>query len=189
MENSLCRRDHCYSRVNPMPLYELDGVRPSIHKSAWVADSAIIIGNVEVGAESSIWPGAVLRGDDAPIRVGSMTSIQENVVIHVDPDRPTTIGDRVTVGHQAMVHGSHVENDCIIGIGAIVFNAHISKNTIVGIGSVVLEGFEAPPGSIVLGAPAKVAKAATSAHIEHIAYSYDSYVKKGKRYIRGCKRI
>jgi len=172
-----------------MPLYELDGMRPIIHKSAWVAETAVIIGDVEVGAESTIWPGAVLRGDDAPIKIGNMTSIQDNVVVHVDPERPTTIGDRVTVGHQAMVHSSHVESDCIIGIGAILFNAHISRNSIVGMGSLVLEGFEAPPGSIIVGAPAKAVKSATSAHHEHIAYSYDSYVRKGVRYTRGFKRI
>ncbi len=133
------------------------GVLPRIAASAYIDPSAQVIGDVEIGERSSIWPGAVLRGDVNPIRIGEETSVQDNCVVHVDVDDPTTIGNRVTVGHAVVLHGCTVEDGSVIGIGAIVLNrARVGRGSVVGAGCLIPEGAEVPPDSLVLGVPGKV---------------------------------
>ncbi|HEY7333603.1 MAG TPA: gamma carbonic anhydrase family protein [Bryobacteraceae bacterium] len=137
-------------------LREYRGVSPRVAASAYVDPAATVIGDVIVGERSSVWPGATLRGDIDPIRVGDETSIQEGTVVHTDKGHPTTIGNRVTVGHAAVIHGCTIEDDALIGIGAIVLNgAKIGKGAVVAAGSLVTEGMEVPPATLVMGSPAK----------------------------------
>ncbi len=143
--------------VTPM-IRAFGGVQPRIAASAYVDPGAQVIGDVEIGERSSVWPGAVLRGDVNSIRVGEESNIQDNCVVHVDTgDCATVLGNRVTVGHSAVLHGCAVEDDCLIGIAAVVLNgARIGRGSVVGAGSLVPEGTLVPPGSLVLGVPGKV---------------------------------
>lgn len=140
------------------------GIVPKIAATAYIDPSAQLIGDVTVGERSSFWPGAVARGDVHWIRIGEETNIQDNSVLHCDaPDFPLTIGDRVTVGHMAMLHGCTIEDECVIGIGAIVLNgARIGAGSVVAAGAVVPEGMQAPPGSMVMGVPGKIRREVTS---------------------------
>ena len=132
------------------------GISPRVAASAYIDSAATLIGDVAVGERSSVWPGATLRGDIDPIRVGDETNIQEAVVVHTDAGFPTTIGNRVTVGHAAVIHGCAVEDDALIGIGAIVLTgARVGKGAVVAAGSLVTEGMEVPPATLVMGSPAK----------------------------------
>lgn len=133
--------------------------RPEVHPTAFVAASADLVGDVEVGAEASVWYGCVLRGDIAPIRIGARTNIQDLTVVHVDLDRPALIGESVGIGHRAIVHGCMVEDDCLIGMGSIVLTgARIGRGSLVAAGAVVTEGTEVPPGSLVVGVPGRVVR-------------------------------
>ncbi|GGC93173.1 gamma carbonic anhydrase family protein [Tersicoccus solisilvae] len=135
---------------------------PRIDPSAFVATNATVIGDVSVGAGSGVFYGAVVRGDTATIRLGAGSNLQDNVVVHADPDFPATIGDGVSVGHNAVVHGCTVEDDCLIGMNATVLNgAVIGTGSLVAAGAVVLEGTVVPPGSLVAGVPAKVRRELT----------------------------
>ena len=139
-----------------MAIYELDGVAPSLHETAWVAEDAQVIGRVEMGPESSVWHGCVLRGDSDLIRIGAGTNVQDASVLHADFGVPLTLEDRVSIGHKVMLHGCTIGAGSLIGIGAIVLNrARIGKNCIVGAGSLVTEGKELPDGSMILGSHAK----------------------------------
>ena len=154
-----------------------------IHPTAYIAPSARIYGKVKIGAYSSIWDGVVIRGDMAEIEIGENTSIQENAVIHVDTDTPTKIGNYVTVGHGAIVHGATVGNNCIIAIGSVLLNkVVIGENSIVGAGAVVLERNVIPPGSVVFGMPGKVAKNVTEETIKDIRKNAEIYVELGQAY-------
>ncbi len=142
-----------------MALYELDGVAPRLGEGAWVADSAQVIGAVELGDDASVWFDTVIRGDTETIRIGNGSNIQDGCVLHADDGMPLTLGANVTVGHQVMLHGCTVGDDSLIGIQAVVLNgAKIGRNCIVGAGSVVTEGKEFPDGSLIIGAPAKVVR-------------------------------
>ncbi|TDA35379.1 MAG: gamma carbonic anhydrase family protein [Hadesarchaea archaeon] len=142
-----------------MPLYEFGGKKPSIHPGALVAKTACLVGEVVVGEGTSIWPGAVLRGDLNAVRVGRFTSIQDNCVLHTDMSVEVCVGDYVTVGHGAVIHGALVEDHVLIGIGSIILNgAKIGRNSIIAAGSVVREGTEVPPGTMFAGVPAKLVK-------------------------------
>lgn len=144
----------------------------------WVAPSAVIVGDVTIGEESSVWHHAVLRGDLDAIEVGEATNIQEHCVVHVDEGRPARIGSRVVVGHGAIVHGCTIEDECTIGMGAIVMTgARIGTQSFVGGGAVVTEGMEVPPRSIVLGVPARVAKPAAQEHLARIERGWRGYVE------------
>lgn len=135
---------------------ETDAV-PDVHESAWVAPSADVIGDVELGPDTSVWYNCVLRGDIAPIRVGRDTNIQDLTMVHVDVDRPCVIGDGVGIGHRAIVHGCEVRDDALIGMGAVVLtDAVVGEGSLVAAGAVVTEGMEVPPGSLVVGVPGKV---------------------------------
>jgi gamma-carbonic anhydrase len=159
------------------------GISPKVAAAAYVDPSAQIIGDVEVGERSSIWPGASLRGDTGPIRIGSETSIQDNCVLHLDEGFPLTVGDRVTVGHSVTLHGCTVEDDTLIGIGATVLNgARIGKGSVVAAGSLVPEGMQVPPSTLVMGVPAKAKRAVTAEEQARFREGVAHYVEKARVY-------
>ena len=173
-----------------MAIYELDGKAPVLGNGAWVADSAQVMGAVELADNASVWFGAVIRGDTETIRVGRNSNIQDGSVLHADIGMPLTIGDNVTVGHQVMLHGCTVGDGSLIGIQAVVLNgAKIGRNCIVGAGSVVTEGKEFPDNSLIIGAPAKVVRTLDDATAAKLAQSAEHYVENAHRYARGLKKI
>ena len=173
-----------------MAIYELDGVAPQLAAGTWVADSATVIGNVELGEDSNIWFGAVVRGDSAAIRIGAGTNIQDASVLHVDKEKPLTIGDHVTVGHQVVLHGCTVGDGSLIGIGAVVLNgARIGKGCLVGAGSLVTEGKEFPDGSLIMGRPATVVRDLSEKQKQNLFASARHYVANAQRYSAGLKKI
>lgn len=154
------------------------GLVPKINGSCFVAESSDVIGEVEIGENSSIWYGAVLRGDVDKIIIGKNSNIQDGTIVHGDFNVKTMIGDNVTIGHNAIIHGATIGNNVLIGMGAIVLNhAVIGENTIVGAGAVVTGGKEIPSGSLVLGSPGKVIRQLTDAEIESITKSAKTYVE------------
>ncbi len=173
-----------------MAIYELDGSAPRIDESAWVADSAQVMGNVELAAGASIWFGAIVRGDTEVIRVGRNSNIQDGSVLHADHGKPLTIGDDVTVGHKVMLHGCTIGDASLIGIGAVVLNgAKIGKGCLVGAGALVTEGKEFPDGSMIVGSPARVVKQLTPEQLEHLRLSALHYVENARRFRSGLKKI
>ena len=160
------------------------GKAPTIDPSVYVADTATIIGDVEIGAGSSVWFGAIIRGDVFHIRIGAETSVQDNTVIHVTHDRfPTLIGDRVTIGHAVTLHGCTVANLCIIGMGSTVLDqAEIGERSILGAGALVTPGTKIPPGHLAVGAPARVKRALTEAELQWLESSAAHYVELGRIY-------
>ncbi|MEJ2800927.1 gamma carbonic anhydrase family protein [Comamonadaceae bacterium PP-2] len=173
-----------------MAIYELDGMAPELGEQAWVADSAQVIGDVRLAADSSVWFGAVLRGDTATITVGEGSNIQDLSVLHADHGVPLTVGRGVTVGHQAMLHGCTIGDNCLIGIQAVVLNhARIGRNCLVGAGSVVTEGKEFPDNSLILGSPARVVRTLDEAAIEKLRASARHYVDNARRFAAGLKRL
>jgi carbonic anhydrase/acetyltransferase-like protein (isoleucine patch superfamily) len=160
------------------------GVVPQIAASAYIDRSAQVIGDVIVGERSSVWPNATVRGDTNSIRIGEETSIQDNSVLHCDPGPfALRIGSRVTVGHQAMLHGCTVEDDCLIGIGAIVLNgARIGKGSVIAAGAVVSEGAEVPEYSMVMGVPGKVKREITPEERERFQLNAQNYVERARVY-------
>jgi carbonic anhydrase/acetyltransferase-like protein (isoleucine patch superfamily) len=172
-----------------MAVYELDGVAPQMAGSAWVADSAQVMGNVHLHEESSVWFGAVLRGDTETITVGKGSNVQDGTVMHADYGFPLVVGERVTIGHQVMLHGCTIGDETLIGIGATVLNgAKIGKNCLVGARSLVTEGKEFPDGSMILGSPAKVVRQLTPEQIEGLRRSAAHYVENAQRYRKGLKK-
>lgn len=173
-----------------MAIYELDGAAPRIADSAWVADSAHVMGNVELADDASVWFGAVIRGDMDTIRIGRRTNIQDMSVLHADVGMPLTLGDDVTVGHQVMLHGCTIGDGSLIGIGAVVLNgAKIGKGCLVGAGSLVTEGKEFPDSSMIMGSPAKVVRELTPAQLEGLLLSAQHYVANAQRYRAGLRKI
>ncbi len=154
------------------------GRAPQIAASAYVDPQAVVIGNVTIGEDSSIWPCAVLRGDYHSIRVGSRTSIQDGCVLHIQGESYSiSVGDDVTVGHGVILHGCTVESKCLIGMGAILLNSSkIGSGSIVAAGTLIPEGMEVPPGSLVMGVPGKVQRAVTETERTQIAISAEHYV-------------
>lgn len=153
-------------------------VSPRVAPTAFVDHSAQVIGDVEIGEDSSVWMNVVIRGDVNRIRVGARTNIQDGTVVHVQREtHPTLIGDEVTVGHAAILHGCVVEDRCLIGMGAIVLNgAVIGSGSIVAAGTLVVEGMEIPPGSLVMGNPARVRRSTTHEEVESITRYASNYV-------------
>ena len=173
-----------------MAIYQLDDLQPAIHDSAWVADSAAVMGNVTLSEDSSVWFGVVIRGDTETITVGKGANIQDNSVLHADHGMPLVIGENVTVGHQVMLHGCTVGDGSLIGIGAIVLNgAKIGKNSLVGAGALVTEGKEFPDGCMILGSPAKAVRQLTDAQIEGLKMSAQHYIDNARRYKTGLKKL
>lgn len=159
--------------------------KPRISKDVYIAESAQVIGKVTIGERSSIWPNAVLRADIEPIRIGKCSSIQDGVLIHVNWDLPAVVGDYVTVGHGAIIHGCKIANNCLIGMGAIILDgARIEKNCLIGAGSLIPEGKIIPEGSLVLGVPGRVVRKLNSKEIKKLkesALEYLDFAKKFKK--------
>ena len=173
-----------------MALYELDGVAPQLAPGAWVAENAQVIGNVRMGEDSSVWFGAVARGDTETITIGRKSNVQDLSVLHADVGSPLSIGDHVTVGHQVMLHGCTIGDNSLIGIQAVILNnAKIGRNCIVGAGSVVTEGKEFPDNSLIIGAPAKVVRTLDEAAAAKLRQSAEHYVDNARRFASGLKRI
>jgi carbonic anhydrase/acetyltransferase-like protein (isoleucine patch superfamily) len=154
-------------------------VFPTVDPSAFVDHSAQVIGDVHIGAESSVWMNVVIRGDVHFIRIGARTNVQDGTIVHVMRDtHPTVIGDDVTVGHGAVVHGCTIEDRCLIGMGAILLNGcRIGTGSIVGAGTLVPEGMQIPPGSMVLGVPARIFRQLTSEEDASLKWYADNYVQ------------
>jgi carbonic anhydrase/acetyltransferase-like protein (isoleucine patch superfamily) len=151
--------------------------RLSIDPQAWVAPSAILRGAVTLGARSSVWYQAVVRGDLAPVVVGEDTNIQDGAILHVEAEGPAVVGSRVTIGHMAIVHAATIADDCIIAMGSRVLSgARVGRRSIVGAGAIVTEGFEVPERSLVLGVPARVVRSVTDDEIERIERNWSVYV-------------
>ena len=173
-----------------MAIYELDGVAPRVAASAWVADTAQVIGNVVLGENASVWFGTVVRGDTEAITIGAGTNIQDASVLHADFGQPLVVGERVTVGHQVMLHGCTIGDETLIGIGAIVLNgARIGKNCLVGAGSLVTEGKEFPDGSMIMGTPAKVVRQLTPEQIEGLRLSAQHYIDNARMFRAALKKL
>ncbi|MET3917241.1 carbonic anhydrase/acetyltransferase-like protein (isoleucine patch superfamily) [Variovorax sp. OAS795] len=173
-----------------MALYELDGVAPQLGTGAWVADSAEVIGNVQLGENASIWFGAVLRGDNEVMAIGRNSNVQDMSMLHSDPGSPLTIGENVTIGHQVMLHGCTIGDNSLIGIQAVVLNnAKIGRNSIVGAGSVVTEGKEFPDNSLIFGSPAKVMRTISDEDAARLRHGSEHYVQNAIRYAKGLKKI
>jgi carbonic anhydrase/acetyltransferase-like protein (isoleucine patch superfamily) len=155
------------------------GICPRIAASCYIDPSAQVIGDVEIGERSSVWPNVTIRGDVNHIRVGEESNVQDNSVIHVEHDiYPTLIGNRVTVGHSVTLHGCIVEDDCLIGIGAIVLNgAKIGQGSVIAAGALVPERMEVPPGSMVMGVPARVKRPLTDDERERFRENAQNYVR------------
>ena len=152
-----------------MAIYQLEDDVPELHASAWVADSARVIGRVQLAEGTSIWYGAVLRGDNDLIRIGRNSNVQDGSVLHTDHGMPLTLGEGVTVGHQVMLHGCTIGDNSLIGIQSVVLNgARIGRDSIVGAGALVTEGKQFPDGVLIVGAPAKVVRELTPEQIDHL---------------------
>jgi carbonic anhydrase/acetyltransferase-like protein (isoleucine patch superfamily) len=154
------------------------GVLPRVHPSAFIDESAQVIGDVEIGEESSVWMCAVLRGDVHAIRIGRQSNVQDGTIVHVmNGTHPTTIGDQVTIGHGAVVHGCTIERQCLVGMGAILLNgAHVGAGSIVAAGTLLVEGMRVPPKSLVMGSPGKVRRLLTQAEVADILTYAERYV-------------
>ncbi len=173
-----------------MAIYALADASPRIDGSAWVAESAQIIGNVELAQDVSVWFGAVLRGDNEPMRIGRGSNIQDGSVLHSDLGKPLTIGANVTVGHMVMLHGCTIGDESLIGIGAVVLNgARIGRNCLVGAGALVTEGKEFADGSMIMGSPARAVRDLTPGQIEGLRQGALAYVDNAHRLRDTLKRI
>lgn len=160
---------------------------PKIHETAFIADDAIVIGDVEIGENSSVWFGSILRGDVNYIRIGARTNLQDGTIVHVDSrELPTILEDDITVGHRVTLHACYVETGCLIGIGAILLDGvRVGRNSLVAAGSLLTPGTVIPPGSMVMGSPAKVRRPLTEDEINGIARNVAGYVKLSAEYKAG----
>ena len=162
---------------------QFNGVAPSINENAYVSESVDIIGDVKVEENVSIWFGARLRADMNKIVIGANSNIQENAVVHVDIESPVIIGENVTIGHSAIIHGCNISNNVLVGMGSIILNnAKISKNSIVGAGALVTQDKEFEEGVLILGNPAKAVRKLSEEEIKSIKRSADNYVALSKKY-------
>lgn len=173
-----------------MSLYQLGDRIPDIDPTAFVIDTATIIGRVVLHARVNIWPYATLRGDNEPIVIGENSNVQESCVLHTDPGYPLTVAANVTIGHQAVVHGATIGEGSLIGIQAIILNgARIGRNCLIGAGALVTEGREIPDNSLVLGSPGKVVRTLDADAIAGMHANTANYVKRGQYYKGALSRI
>ncbi|MBT8582441.1 gamma carbonic anhydrase family protein [Polynucleobacter paneuropaeus] len=173
-----------------MAIFELDGIAPALAKGVWVAESAEVIGRVELHENVSIWPQVVIRGDNDLIQIGEGSNVQDSSVLHTDPGFELLIGKHVTVGHKVMLHGCQIGDGSLIGIGAVILNgAKIGKHCLVGAGALVTEGKEFPDGSMILGSPAKVVKMLDAVQMQKIEEIAGRYVSNAQRYLKTLKPI
>ena len=162
---------------------------PRVALSVWVAPGARVIGDVHLGEQSSVWYGAVLRGDTEPIRVGARTNIQDGCVLHADPGYPAIVGDDCVVGHKAIVHGCQIGDGCLIGMGAIILNgAKVGEGSIVAAGALVPENREFPPHSLIVGVPAKRVKDVSDEQTADIAHGVRTYVERAASHRESLQR-
>ena len=170
--------------------YALNENTPEIDPSAWVAETAVVIGKVRLAQDSSIWFGAVLRGDNELIQIGVGSNVQDGAVMHTDMGYPLTLGQHVTVGHNAMLHGCSVGDGSLIGINAVILNgAIIGKNCIIGANTLIAEGKEIPDNSLVVGSPGKVIKQLTEQQVAQLKLNAVHYVENAKRYQQSLIRL
>jgi len=175
-----------------MPIYDIDGQRPDLpgDGSYWIADSAIVIGRVRLGADASVWYGSVLRGDNEWVEIGARSNVQENCTMHTDLGFPLTVGEGCTIGHNVILHGCTVAENSLIGMGAILLNGvKIGRNSIVGAGALCTEGKVFPDNSLIVGAPARVARPVDQKALDLIRWSADLYVQNWRRHAQSSKRI
>src|SRR5262245_42128443 len=175
-----------------MPIYELDGTKPEFPADGryWIAETAVLIGRVRLKTDTSIWFGAVLRGDNEWIELGERSQIQDNATLHTDPGFPMVIGSNCVIGHNTILHGCIVGDNSLIGMGAIVLNgAKIGKNSLVGAGALVTEGKSFTDNSLIVGAPARAIRTLDDAAKARIAEGADIYVRRSRQYAKGLKRI
>jgi carbonic anhydrase/acetyltransferase-like protein (isoleucine patch superfamily) len=173
-----------------MPSYRFRTHEPQIPASAFVADTASVIGRVVLGERTSVWPGAVIRADSEPIVIGEGSNVQDNAVLHVDPGVPMVIGNHVTVGHQAMLHGCTIGDHSLIGIQAIILNhAVVGRECLVAAGAILTEGKTFPDRSLIMGAPAKVVRALTEADVSMLHAAAVAYVKRREVYLTELVRL
>jgi carbonic anhydrase/acetyltransferase-like protein (isoleucine patch superfamily) len=175
-----------------MPIYELDGQAPDLPADGryWIAENASIIGRVRLKQDASVWFGAVLRGDNEWIEIGERSQVQDNATIHTDPGFPLVIGANCVIGHNVILHGCVIGENSLIGMGAILLNgAKIGRNCLVGAGALVTEGKSFPDNSLIVGAPARVARTLDEAAAKMIAAGADIYVRRWQHYAKGLRRI
>lgn len=175
-----------------MGIFNLDGVEPTLPDGdfCWIADSAVVAGNVIISRDVGIWFGAVLRGDNEPIAIGEGTNIQENCILHTDMGFPLTIGAGCTIGHGAILHGCEIADNSLIGMGATVLNgAKIGKNCVIGAGALVTENKIIPDNSLVVGSPGRVARNIDGETEEQLKEGAANYVRNAKRFANGLKEI
>ena len=154
-----------------------------VEEAAFLASNATIVGDVRIGAGSSVWFGSVLRGDTESIRIGCNTNVQDLCLLHADPGYPCTVGNGVTLGHGAIVHGAQIEDDVMIAMRSVVMNgAKVGTGSIIGAGAVLVEGVEIPPGSVVVGIPGKIVRHTTSEDLEKIRSTSQHYLKNALNY-------
>lgn len=172
-----------------MSVHALGDVRPRLPKGfCWIAVSATVVGNVEIGEEVGVWFGAVVRGDNEPMRIGARTNIQDLSMLHSDRGSPLTIGENCTIGHRAILHGCTIGDGTLVGMGAIILNnARIGKGCLIGAGALITEGKEIPDGSLVMGSPGKVIRELTEEQRQGLLGSADGYVHNARRFAAGLE--
>ncbi|MEM2110956.1 MAG: gamma carbonic anhydrase family protein [Candidatus Bathyarchaeia archaeon] len=168
-----------------MPILEFEGKKPRVHPTCYIASNAMVIGDVTLGEKSSVWPGAVIRGDHNRITIGAGTNVQDNCVIHVTTENPAVVGDNVTIGHGAIVHACSVGNHVLIGMGAIILEkVKIEDWVIIAAGAVVTEDTHVPSKTLVAGVPAKVIKNLDAQHLARIKRGFEVYVDLSRKYLK-----
>jgi carbonic anhydrase/acetyltransferase-like protein (isoleucine patch superfamily) len=173
-----------------MSLYEIGGLAPQLAEGAWAAPSAELIGDVRLGERASVWFGAVIRADNTPIVLGEETNFQDGAIGHSDPGAPLIIGARVTVGHQAILHGCTVSDDCLIGMGARVLNgAFLGPGCLVGAGALISEGKRFEEGGLIVGSPARLVRPLTDEEKAALRLSASHYAEKAARYASGLRLL
>ncbi|MDD4004380.1 MAG: gamma carbonic anhydrase family protein [Elusimicrobiaceae bacterium] len=170
-------------------IYELAGVKPDISEKAYIHETSVIIGRVKIAESASVWPCAALRGDVAGITIGKGSSVQDNCTVHVDLDADTAIGEYVTVGHGAVVHGSKIGDRCLIGMGAVVMESEIGEDCLIAAGAVITPGNRIPPRSLVRGVPGKVMRELRPDELTGLVRAAQAYLKLGAEFTGSCKRI
>lgn len=163
---------------------DFNGTMPKIHPTAFITDDAIVIGDVEVGEDASVWFGSIVRGDVNYIRIGARTNIQDGCVIHVSQrTHPTILEDEITVGHRVTLHGCHVESGCLIGIGAILMDGvRVGRQSLVGAGTLLTPGTQIPPRSLVIGSPGRVKRELSEDELAFLVRSWQNYTELKKHY-------
>ncbi len=173
-----------------MAIYQLENDLPTVHATAWVADSAQVMGRITLAENASVWYGAVLRGDNDDIRIGRNSNVQDGSVLHTDHGTPLTVGDNVTIGHQVTLHGCTIGDCSLVGIGSTVLNnARIGRNSIVGAGTLIPEGKTYPDGVLIVGVPGKVVRELTPEQIARLQASATHYVQQQRRHAVSLRRV